>query len=533
MREQLRRGEIDDITKPENQTARYRELDKRFDELVQKQRETLVKDHLDQIYTKNGAEGLNAGTSEDWTIYFVRVPANRLELWSWLESDRLLNPVFREFYAERDVVYEERRMRTESTPLGKFDEAFNAAVLGGQPLQVAGRRLALRRPSHHQGGGRRLLRHLLRAEQPDRRAGRRLQTAGGASRCSSATSAASRAARRSRRRWSPSSRSSIAEKRFNAEAETSPTVRIWWHAVPFVHKDRTALDLVSDVLTGRTGRLYKGLVTGRQVANEASASVDLKKYEGVFQVECTVKDGKDPAAVEQAVDEEIEQAPEGAAARGRAAEGEEPGQGQRLPAPVVAVLDRHPAHDLRRLRRLAVHQHLRGGGGPRDRRRHPARGPAVLHQGEPRRWASSCARRARPPRRDPDLAALPAPAQAMARQQIARIEAETDPAKLREGLAQMEAGQGPGAGGDEAGVRAHPQAGAGAPGRPGGREEVSTDRAGFAFAVLVTLAAVTLAAATVAAPAAAQAPAIPDHPDKLSSRRSCTPRRWPRTTASS
>ena len=49
----------------------------------------------------------------------------------------------------------------------------------------------------------------------------------------------------------------LGEKRFNAEAETSPTVRVWWHAVPFVHKDRTVVDLVSDLLSGRTGRLYK------------------------------------------------------------------------------------------------------------------------------------------------------------------------------------------------------------------------------------------------------------------------------------
>src|SRR4029450_11020633 len=98
----------------------------------------------------------------------------------------------------------------------------------------------------------------------------------------------------------------IGEKRFSAEAETSPTVRVWYHSVPFIHKDRTVMDLVTDVLSGRTGRLYKGLVTGRQVANDASASVDLKKYDGLIQVESTVKDGKDPAAVEQALYRELE-----------------------------------------------------------------------------------------------------------------------------------------------------------------------------------------------------------------------------------
>jgi len=135
MREKLRRGEIDDLQKSDNWTPRYRELQKRFDELVAQQRQIIIKDQLDQIYTKNGGENLNASTTEDLTLYFIRVPSNRLELWAWLESDRLLNPVFREFYSERDVVFEERRMRTESTPLGKYDEAYNALFWEAHPYK--------------------------------------------------------------------------------------------------------------------------------------------------------------------------------------------------------------------------------------------------------------------------------------------------------------------------------------------------------------------------------------------------------------
>jgi len=97
----------------------------------------------------------------------------------------------------------------------------------------------------------------------------------------------------------------LGEKRYNAEAETPPTVRVWWHAAPFVHRDRTPLDLLSDLLTGRTGRLYKGLVLGRQIANEVEASVDLKKYAGAFEIEGVVQGGKDPAAVEPALHGEI------------------------------------------------------------------------------------------------------------------------------------------------------------------------------------------------------------------------------------
>ncbi|MRR52767.1 MAG: insulinase family protein, partial [Rhodocyclaceae bacterium] len=135
LRAALRRGEIDDLFKLENKTPRYRELEAEFNKLVARQREVLVKNEFDRIYRGQGASGMNAFTSQDMTAYFITVPANKLELFLWMESDRLLHPVFREFYAERDVVYEERRMRTESTPLGKFEEAFDSLFWVSSPYQ--------------------------------------------------------------------------------------------------------------------------------------------------------------------------------------------------------------------------------------------------------------------------------------------------------------------------------------------------------------------------------------------------------------
>src|SRR5664280_817019 len=127
----LRRGEIDDVTKPESKTPRYKELEKEFDALVKEQRDLLVKNEFDRIYTKQGASGMNASTNSDLTQYFITVPKNKLELWMWMESDRLKAPVFREFYSERDVVFEERRLRTESPPTGRLDEAFEEMFLEG------------------------------------------------------------------------------------------------------------------------------------------------------------------------------------------------------------------------------------------------------------------------------------------------------------------------------------------------------------------------------------------------------------------
>src|SRR4051812_4959214 len=126
MRAAYRRGEIDDLMRPENKSPRWQELNKKFNDLIAQQRDILVKNEFDQIYTEQGGTGMNAFTSQDMTAYFITVPANKLELWMWMESERIRRPVFREFYAERDVVFEERRMRTDSTPLGKFAEEAEA-----------------------------------------------------------------------------------------------------------------------------------------------------------------------------------------------------------------------------------------------------------------------------------------------------------------------------------------------------------------------------------------------------------------------
>jgi len=90
---------------------------------------------FDRIVESNGGVGLNASTAEDSTNYFYAFPANRLELWFLLESERFLQPVFREFYKERDVVREERRMRVESSPQGKRVEMLLATAIAAHPYR--------------------------------------------------------------------------------------------------------------------------------------------------------------------------------------------------------------------------------------------------------------------------------------------------------------------------------------------------------------------------------------------------------------
>ena len=90
----------------------------------------------DRIVESNGGVGMNAGTGEDSTNYFYSFPENRIELWFLLESERFLHPVFREFYKERDVVREERRMRIESSPQGKLVESLLATSFAAHPYRV-------------------------------------------------------------------------------------------------------------------------------------------------------------------------------------------------------------------------------------------------------------------------------------------------------------------------------------------------------------------------------------------------------------
>ena len=98
----------------------------------------------DRIVESNGGVGMNAGTAEDQTTYFYSFPSNRIELWFLLESERFLHPVFREFYKERDVVREERRMRIESSPQGQLVEALSSTAFAAHPYKNSRGRMGQR-----------------------------------------------------------------------------------------------------------------------------------------------------------------------------------------------------------------------------------------------------------------------------------------------------------------------------------------------------------------------------------------------------
>ena len=101
--------------------------------LQAKHRKLVVKDEFSKIYAENGGVGYNAYTGKDSTTYLINLPANKLELWAAIESDRLQNAVFREFYTERDVVHEERKRSYESSPDGMMYETLLATAFRVHP----------------------------------------------------------------------------------------------------------------------------------------------------------------------------------------------------------------------------------------------------------------------------------------------------------------------------------------------------------------------------------------------------------------
>jgi len=118
--------------------AKLAQLKKAFEDAQAEAQKYVIPNQFSEIAEQNGATGINASTGEDSTQYFWSMPSNRLELWAYLESQRIGHPVQREFYKERDVVQEERRMRIDSSPIGRMVEQFLAAAYTAHPYGRSG-----------------------------------------------------------------------------------------------------------------------------------------------------------------------------------------------------------------------------------------------------------------------------------------------------------------------------------------------------------------------------------------------------------
>jgi predicted Zn-dependent peptidase len=301
----LRLGQMTDLRDPNNRTAHHNELLQKLAQVENEAKKLIVKNEFDKIYTFAGASGMNAGTGQDFTVYYINVPANKLELWFWMESDRLLNPVFREFYSERDVVQEERRMRTDSTPTGKFDEQFNALFFTSSPYAwpVVGWPSDLDAITREQA-----LDYFAVNYAPNNVSACLVGDFDPEQAKKLADKYFGRLQRNPQGRPTVKTREvdQVAEKRMIAFAETSPQVQIRYHSVADGHEDEPALLVLGSLLSGRTGRLYKSLVLDQKIANEVSAGQNGLKYEGYFELNGMAKPESAPENVEQALYKEVE-----------------------------------------------------------------------------------------------------------------------------------------------------------------------------------------------------------------------------------
>jgi predicted Zn-dependent peptidase len=437
MREAKRRGEISgSIYLPENQTERLAELREKMKALQEQQKEFIVNNEFDQIYTEAGGSGMNAGTWEDGTFYFNIVPSNKLELWFWMESERLLNPVFREFYTERDVVREERRASYESDPVAKFEEQFDFMFWGSLPYHHP----TIGWPSDVESIGRSAANRFFETYYAPNNI--TVALVGDFDSEEALALAKKYFGRIPRGEKDPppvvtEEIEQLTERRMTAQADTNPSVQIRWHTVPFVHKDVYAVDVLEAVLSDRTGRLYKSLVEAEQIATGEPYAVGRAfKYGGFLEIGAELAEGVDHQLVEEALLAEIERL-------------------KTEPVPereLQKVKNQSLADSYRRLQSnywLMVQMLWYTASGDWHYLNDSAAKVQAVTAEDVQRVADTYLTdtgknvlwyfRKEGSEEDPELAALSGQAKAMAKSALAQIAQVEDPAELEQGLQQMQA----------------------------------------------------------------------------------------------
>ncbi len=279
---------------------------KRFSELERQSGEYVVNNEVAEIYQRNGAVGFNASTGKDMTRYVVSLPANRLELWAAMESDRMANPVLREFYKEKDVVLEERRLRYEDSPMGRLYEAFIAAAFTAHPyrMPVIGWTAdleGLSRPQTeaffraHYGPGNAVITIVGDIDTP-----------------STIRMVEKYFGKIPAQPPSPPVEiiepPSMGERRIEVEFDAEPVLMIGYHKPAMDHVDDAVFDTINALLSdGRTSRFYRSLVKEKRMAQSVSANTGVPgaRYPHLFTIQATPRSPHTAAELENAIDEEI------------------------------------------------------------------------------------------------------------------------------------------------------------------------------------------------------------------------------------
>jgi predicted Zn-dependent peptidase len=258
------------------------------------------------LYSRLGAVGLNAHTLRDLTFYYVTVPAEKLEAWFWLESDRLLEPVFREFYKELDVLHEERRLRIDSNPTGSADEQLKAEFWDPHPYawDPQGAPEDLERLTREAARG------FFRQHYTP---GRITAALVGDFDISQARELAVRYFGRIQARRSPPRREvpwlvdggKEAERTLSLECDCPPQVQVLYPSAAFGEPDSRTLEVMAAVLNGRSGRLYRSMVLGDGIAFSASTLQSPLRQAGYFSFRAETKGDSTPETLLVAWDREV------------------------------------------------------------------------------------------------------------------------------------------------------------------------------------------------------------------------------------
>lgn len=304
LRIKQQQGEIVDMYDPKVRSEHHQELLKEYDKLVKALSEITVTEEYDKLYRTEGAVGRNAFTSHDVTGHIITIPSNKLEYYAWMESDRLLNAQFRNFYSERDVIRDERRGNVESSPTGKAMESYNAMVWDAHPYRwpIIGWASDIQSITREQvqdffktfyvpNNISFVLVGDINPEETFKLFEKYF------SRIPANTKAIPQVVT-----LEPKAEG---EKRILVEAETTPKVVVTYKTVAVAHKDDTAINLLTTVLDGASGRLNKALVLEQKLATHVSVSANSRRFGGLVHFSGTAAPGHTPEDVEKAIYVEI------------------------------------------------------------------------------------------------------------------------------------------------------------------------------------------------------------------------------------
>lgn len=289
--------------------AKYRHLKSLELELAEVQKEHkqfVIKDELWDTYKQHGGRMLNAFTANDLTAYIVALPANRLELWMMLESDRMKDAVFREFYSERDVVMEERRLG-ENDPESRLWEAFMAAAFQASPYG----RPVIGWMGDIEAMTRQQIEAYFRQYYAPNNATAMLV---GDLDPAEVEKLAKKYFGRIRAQEPPPAVVTVepeqkGERRVIVEFDANPQVLMGYHVPVAPHPDAYAVQVLVAVLgQGRTSRLYKKIYEELELTSEPPhvSTEPGAKMPNLFYIECAPRHPHTTEEVEQAIYGEIE-----------------------------------------------------------------------------------------------------------------------------------------------------------------------------------------------------------------------------------